>query len=85
MSSRCPHAISSTDGMCVAECFYTRCDRPCHKVTTAIELFLDPDIDRSAAVKETCTFCEHFLANAPRLSLGVSQSTKNNVEKRQHA
>jgi hypothetical protein len=72
MSSRCPHATSSTDGLCVAECFYTSCSRPQHKVSTAFELFLDPALDRSAAVKETCTFCEFFLRNGPRLKGAAS-------------
>jgi hypothetical protein len=68
MSSRCPHAISSTDGMCVADCYYTNCDKPQHKNATSFELLLDATVDRSKAIKEPCTFCEFFLVNGPRLA-----------------
>ena len=68
MASRCPHAISSTDGLCVAGCYYTRCSRPQHKTATSFDLLLDATVDRGTAVMETCTFCEFFLENAPRIS-----------------
>jgi hypothetical protein len=29
---------------------------------------LDATVDRSAAIKEPCTYCEHFLTNGPRLA-----------------
>jgi len=67
LASRCPHAISSTDGLCVADCYYATCDRPQFKVATSFDLLLDATVDRSAAIKETCTFCEFFLTKAPRL------------------
>jgi hypothetical protein len=77
MWSRCPHATASSDGVCVAECCYTRCDRPQHKTTVALDLFLDPTLDRSAACKQTCTFCEYFLVNGPRVL--AKTSGKNRV------
>ena len=67
LASRCPHAISSTDGLCVANCFYTVCHKSQHKIATAFDLLLDETVDRSAAIKESCTFCEFFLKNAPRI------------------
>ncbi|MDR2492807.1 MAG: hypothetical protein LBD25_05055 [Coriobacteriales bacterium] len=67
MAQVCPHATSSTDGRCVADCCYTFCQRPLHKVATDFGLLLDATVDRRVAVKESCTFCEHFLLAAPRL------------------
>ncbi|MDR3052478.1 MAG: hypothetical protein LBU48_01270 [Coriobacteriales bacterium] len=67
MSSRCPHAIASDDGRCVTDCFYTVCWKPQHKIATDIAVLLDQTVDRNAAIKEPCTFCEFFLQNGPRL------------------
>ena len=67
MAARCPHALSSTDGLCVADCRYTVCDRLQFKVATSYDLLLDSTVDRGCAIKETCTFCEFFLKNAPRI------------------
>jgi len=67
MWSRCPHATSSEDGVCVADCYYTNCDKPQHKTATSFELLLDATVDRRTAIKETCTFCEFFLTSGPRL------------------
>jgi len=68
MASRCPHAISSMDGLCIAGCRYAACDKPHHKTATSFDLLLDSTVDRSAAIKEVCVFCEFFLNNAPRVS-----------------
>lgn len=67
MSSRCPHAVSSTDGLCVTSCYYTNCSRPQYKIATSFDLLLDATVDRSATIKEPCTYCEFFLKNAPRI------------------
>jgi len=69
MAAVCPHATASEDKRCVAECYYASCQRPQHKVTTAFDLYFDPTIDRTAAIKETCTFCEFFLTHGPKRSL----------------
>jgi hypothetical protein len=66
MASRCPHAIASTDGVCPADCCYTACDKPQHELAIGIDM-LDPTVDYTAAVKETCRFCKFFIKNAPRL------------------
>lgn len=68
MASRCPHAISSTDGLCVAGCYFANCGRPQHKHASNLDLLLDPSVDRSVAIKEPCTSCEFFLVNGPRLA-----------------
>jgi hypothetical protein len=67
MWSRCPHAVSSVDGVCPAECCYTVCQRRQHQLTTSIDLLLDPTVDRFAAIKENCHNCAFFLTNAPRV------------------
>ena len=66
MSSRCPHATSSIDGVCPAECCYTVCQLQQRKVTSDFSLLLDPAVDRLKAIKENCLNCEFFLKNAPR-------------------
>ena len=67
MAATCPHAFASEDGVCPAECNFTFCTRDQHHRATTIDLLLDPTVDRSAAVKENCRFCEFFLKNGPRL------------------
>lgn len=63
MQGRCPH---NTPGeSCPMECHFAACDRPTHKPVTDINLMLNPDIDREAAVKEVCRMCEHFLTHGP--------------------
>jgi len=68
LASRCPHAISSTDGLCVTGCYYTNCGRKQYRIATDLDILLDPTVDRSAAIKEPCTYCEFFLLNGPRLA-----------------
>ncbi len=68
MESYCPHAFASDDGVCPAECNYTFCTREQHVRATSIDLLLDATVDRTAAVKESCRFCEFFLKNGPRLA-----------------
>jgi hypothetical protein len=67
MWARCPHATSSVDGVCVAECCYTNCQRPQREVTSDFMLLLDPTLDRTAAIKENCLNCTYFIQNAPRI------------------
>lgn len=67
MWSRCPHATASVDGVCPAECYYTACQRDQRKLTSDMDLLLDPQVDRRAAIKENCLNCSFFLRNAPRL------------------
>jgi hypothetical protein len=67
MWSRCPHATSSVDGVCPAECCYTACQRPQRQLTASIDLLLDCTVNRSAAIKENCLNCAFFLKNAPRI------------------
>lgn len=62
----CPHY--ELGGRCPVDCAFAECQRPTHKVPDDPMLLLDPDIDRSTAVKECCCICEFFLANGPRLS-----------------
>jgi hypothetical protein len=68
MAARCPHATSSTDGLCVAACYYTICSRAQHRHASNLDILLDPLVDRSATVREPCTYCEFFLLNGPRLA-----------------
>jgi len=67
--SRCPHAISSIDGLCPLHCNFARCDLPQHAQARGIEQLLDISADRQAAVKECCWYCTFFLDNAPRLGI----------------
>jgi hypothetical protein len=67
MAATCPHATSSEDGRCVTDCYYTICMKPQHKHAGNLDLLLDATIDRTAAIKEPCTYCEFFLLNGPKL------------------
>ena len=60
----CPHAM--LNGRCPVDCAFTECDRPTHKVASGLML-LDPDIDRSAAIKECCCICEFFITHGPKI------------------
>ena len=76
MQSRCPH---NTPGeACPMECHYAACDRPTHASTTDLDLLLNPDRDYSAAVKEVCRLCEHFLKNGPELAEGEAGPRSGN-------
>jgi len=67
MWERCPHAVPGVFSPCPADCCYTACDKPQHKVATDLDILLDPNVDRRAAMKEQCMFCEFFLTTAPRI------------------
>ncbi|MDR2036208.1 MAG: hypothetical protein LBP91_06030 [Coriobacteriales bacterium] len=68
MASRCPHAVLSADGVCPISCYFANCGFPQRKYASNLDLLLDATVDRSAAIKEPCTYCEHFLTNGPRLA-----------------
>lgn len=67
MQERCPHA-ADPDEKCPARCSYGQCARPQNAVPKDTLLFLEPNIDRSASMKEQCLYCEFFLTNGPKLS-----------------
>lgn len=63
----CPHSRDDCYSPCPVDCNFTVCSRPCHKVTSDVNLILDPTIDFTAPIKEACRFCEFFLKHGPRL------------------
>lgn len=66
MQADCPH-FAEFDDNCPAKCaFANACPRPTHKVTIDPALIFDPDVDRDAAIKDTCMYCEFFLEHGPR-------------------
>jgi hypothetical protein len=68
MQSRCPHDTPSDK--CPAKCAFAVCERPTHQLTCDPELIFEPTIDRRAAIKEMCTYCEFFLTNGPKMPEG---------------
>lgn len=66
MQAECPHAIELRDN-CPTKCAFAGCDRPTYELTIDPALIFAPDIDRSAAIKDGCTFCAFFLKNGPRI------------------
>lgn len=66
MMARCPHNIGRD--LCPTECWNAACYRSNHIIATDFELLLNSDRDYSAAIKETCHFCEFFLKHGPSLS-----------------
>jgi hypothetical protein len=68
MQANCAHPMDFKDN-CPTKCaFANSCPRPSHVVTSDPELIFSPDVDRNAAVKDTCMFCEFFLKNGPRVA-----------------
>ncbi len=63
----CPHAAMIGD-RCPAKCAFAQCDLEQHERTSDPALIFEPEIDRTAAIKEGCTYCAFFLRNGPRLS-----------------
>ncbi|MBK5210816.1 MAG: hypothetical protein JJE36_00585 [Coriobacteriia bacterium] len=61
----CPHAVTERD-MCPSRCTFSICDRETHVMTTDPALVFDPTVDRNAARKQSCLYCEHFLKHGPR-------------------
>ncbi|ACV22532.1 hypothetical protein [Slackia heliotrinireducens] len=63
MQSRCPHNLGND--YCPGDCKFAACDRPTHKVAVGWDLLLNPEVDRSAAVKEVCRTCMFFIEHGP--------------------
>lgn len=66
MQAGCMHPNELND-QCPAKCAFAQCDRPQHILTTDPALVFEPTIDRTAAIKGVCTFCEFFLTHGPRV------------------
>jgi len=66
MQAECPHQDPSD--RCPAKCAFAQCDRPTHAVSSDPMLIFDPSVDRSAALREVCTYCTFFITNGPRSS-----------------
>lgn len=67
MQAECPHPNELNDN-CPTKCAFAQCDRPTHAITTDPALIFDPEVDRSAAIKDLCMYCEFFLTRGPRVS-----------------
>lgn len=65
MQSNCPHPDPIGD-RCPTKCAFATCDRSSYTVTSDPALIFDPEVDREAAIKEGCLFCEFFLTHGPR-------------------
>lgn len=65
MKSNCPHEQELKD-RCPTKCVFANCQRPSHSQTSDPELVFSAEVDREAAIKEVCFFCEFFLKNGPR-------------------
>lgn len=65
MQATCPHSLPGHQ--CPTKCAFAQCDRPSHKLTTNCDDIFDPGPDRSAAMREECTFCGFFLTNGPKV------------------
>lgn len=66
MQSNCPHASQIMD-RCPSKCAFATCDRPTHALTSDPALVFSIEVDRGAAIKDVCTYCEFFIVNGPRL------------------
>lgn len=66
MQSNCPHATQIMD-RCPSKCAFATCDRPTHALTSDPALVFSIEVDRGAAIKDVCTYCEFFIVNGPRL------------------
>jgi len=65
MQSDCPHATEILDP-CPTKCAFAQCDRPTHSLSTDPAVVFTIEVDRGAAIKQICYFCEFFLKNGPR-------------------
>lgn len=70
MMQRCPHNIEGLP--CPADCLNTHCKRPTHDMVDPLDALMNPDVDRSAAVKEVCLLCRFFLEHGPVLEEGAT-------------
>ncbi len=67
MQADCAHASVIHD-MCPTKCVFSNCERPTHQLTDDPELVFGSPVDRNAAIKQVCLFCEHFLTRGPKLA-----------------
>lgn len=65
MQADCPHPEQLRD-RCPNKCAFAVCDRPTFELTIDPELMFSTEIDRDAAIKDTCLHCVFFLTNGPR-------------------
>lgn len=63
MQSRCPHNVPGAT--CPEDCYYSMCKRPTHQRAVGLDLLANPDVDRSAAVRDVCRACMFFINNGP--------------------
>jgi hypothetical protein len=67
MQQECPHSVDYKDN-CPTKCAFAGCNRDSYELTIDAELVFDPTVDRTAAIKDGCTYCAFFLKNGPRIS-----------------
>lgn len=65
MQAECPHPTALFDN-CPTKCAFAACDRPSYRLTTDPELVFSVEVDRTAAIKDGCLYCEFFIKNGPR-------------------
>jgi hypothetical protein len=68
MQGECPHAVEYFDN-CPTKCAFATCDRPTYELTIDPALIFSPEVDRSQAIKDGCTYCAFFLQNGPRVEV----------------
>lgn len=66
MQGECPHVVEFFDN-CPTKCAFATCDRATYELTTDPALIFNPDVDRSQAIKDGCTYCAFFLKSGPRV------------------
>ena len=67
MQADCPHP-RRVHGQLPTKCAFAMCDRPTLRADDRSRAhLLRLIVDRSAAIKEVCLFCEFFLTHGPRL------------------
>lgn len=66
MQAECPHFFQFDDN-CPAKCNFAICQRSSYALSTDPELVFAADVDRSAAIKDVCLYCEVFLTKGPRV------------------
>jgi hypothetical protein len=66
MESTCVHAMDPTE-RCPSRCNFSRCDRASSETSSDPALIFDPEVERTAAIKELCLYCAFFLKNGPRV------------------
>jgi len=66
MQAECPHPNELNDN-CPTKCAFAACDRDSYELTIDPDLVFDPNVDRSAAIKDGCIYCAFFLRHGPRI------------------